>query len=494
MKTISRTICLLLSGFLAITLISCALSDSPAKGSSASVRIVFPDPAGARHDSRAIFGASGYLYARTIGGPPGDSGPAYGPYPVVGGVVVLSGFPAGTYSNIFILHTPKTLEGTTLTIGGESRTFEEAVALPDAEYLESVMNAGIDEGFNKLIDGYGSQAETGPITLNVGPNTVSLTLVPLCSTDSMVSLTRSGEAYTGSYGTATNRFIRLELANDPEDWSSVLFTIPRETVEPMLALWDSQGAAISDFAYDTGLGAYSLLTQAADFPLYLFLGSSSPESLSFSAADGSIDFVNPRLKSLTVNGMAVSPALADGVFDYAAIISSATEVALIDAVPVNPAHGITYDPSATINEIMQGQTRTTQITVTNPSFGSQLYNLAITREGVPDISVHLYATEWFSGSPLNVSYSPPSNSFSTSVLVRNDGSAPLTVSCSIASATANLFDIIPATAVIPVGNEVEMILSYTDTEMMTTRTATLAITSDDPDESPFMLTLSGWYC
>lgn len=491
MKKLVHAVSLLLQGMILFTLISCALSDTPAKGGSADIHVAFAGPKSARNGDRAVFGASGYLYARTIGGPPDEVRPAYGPFPVVAGVAELTGFLPGEYSTILILHTPTTLEGETLTFDGVSRPFEEVVALPDEEYLATVMDASPDEGFDLLIDGYGSEGETGPVTLVTGANSVSLVLVPLCSTNSRVTLVRSGERFSGSFGTAANRFIRLELDSNPSEWSSILFMVPQDTLNPSFTLWNNAGAPIANFAFDEDFRAYTSLRQANEFPLYLFVGSTSQEEIAFSAVDGSIAHVEPRLQSLTVNGLAVSPTFAPDVFSYSILLDSSTVSAEIEAVAVSPAQTVSFNPSSTISPLAYAVTRGVQITVLDALLGSVSYDLTVTRQGIPEIGVYWNAAGHGTGELMDISYYNPAPAFTKDITIENSGSAPLNVTCSISSATPSLFTLSASNAVILPGSSTVLALMYTDTVPLTTRTGTLLISSDDADESSFIVSLSG---
>lgn len=294
MKTFSRSLFILLLSILVVFLISCSLPDSPAKGGTATVRMNLSSPLFSSADARAVFGGYGYIYLRTMGGPRGASGPAYGPFPVVGGAAVITGIPAGAYSDILVLHSQKTLEGTSVTLDGVSVPFVQAISLPDSEFTERVMDTEDDEGFPALIDGYGSEGKSGPVTLRSGVNAISLTLVPMCASTSTVALTQSGTVFSGSFGNTAQRFIRLELASTPEGWETAKFTVSHTTVSPSLVLYDRNGLALSDFAFNSALGAYLSTVPISSFPLYLLVNLLPSGGLSFNAMNGTLDLITPQ--------------------------------------------------------------------------------------------------------------------------------------------------------------------------------------------------------
>lgn len=487
MKTFSRSLFPVLLSILVVFLISCSLLDSPAKGGTATVRMNLSSPLFSSADARAVFGGYGYIYLRTMGGPLGASGPAYGPFPVVGGAAVITGIPAGSYSDILVLHSQKTLEGTSVTLDGVSVPFVQAISLPDSEFTERVMDTEDDEGFPALIDGYGSEGKSGPVTLRSGVNAISLTLVPMCASTSTVELTQSGTVFSGSFGNTAQRFIRLELASTPEGWETAKFTVSHTTVNPALVLFDRNGSALSDFAFNSSLGAYLSTVPVSSFPLYLLVNLLPSGGLNFNVVNGSLDLITPRLQSLTVNGIAVSPALQDAVSTYMVTIPNTADTAVIQAVAVNPAHAVSYEPSETMSEMLEVEERTAQITVTNPTTAQiKAYNLTIQREENPTMVVIGQQT----GSSVSFNLIEPGTE-TKYVDVENTGAGKLIITCAITGEQRECFTVSPAGATIPPGGTQTFTVAYTGTYSPSPDEAELRMSNNDPDASDFYLNLSG---
>jgi len=493
MKTFSRSLFPLLLSVLVVFLISCSLPDSPAKGGTATVRMNLSSPLFSSADARAVFGGDGYIYLRTMGGPLGASGPAYGPFPVVGGAAVITGIPAGSYSDILVLHSQKTLEGTSVTLDGVSVPFTEAISLPDSEFTERVMDTEDDEGFPALIDGYGSEGKSGPVTLRSGVNAISLTLVPMCASTSTVELTQSGTVFSGSFGNTAQRFIRLELASNPDDWDTAQVTVSHSTVSPALVLYDRNSSALSDFAFNSSLGAYLSTVPISSFPLYLLVNLLPSGGLNFNVVNGSLDLITPRLQSLTVNGLAVSPALQDAVSVYSATIPNTEATAVIQASAVNSAHAVSYVPSATMSGIDVGDFRTAQVTVTNSATAqSKAYTLTIQREENPTMVVSVDTYPQTSGDYVSFNLSVPGTE-TKYVDVENTGAGKLVITCAITGNQRECFTVSPAGATIPPGETRTFTVAYTGASPSPDE-AELRMSNNDPVASDFYLNLSGMVC
>lgn len=472
--------------------VSCPLAVTPASGDKTTLIVRFSVPRAVESDSRAVLGPGGFLYIRTLGGPAGERGPAYGPYSLSGGTVTITDIPTGSYSNMVFLHSTSDLSGSKLTFDGTEMTFEQVTGLSDQEYIELVLNAGPDEGFSVLVDGLGSEGKTGPITIVPGPNEIALTLVPLYSMERVVAMNRIGSMYYGNYSREGNRFIRIDFVPDPEDWQSLQFNVSSEDPAASLVLYNRSGSVISGFSFDSDILAFSGTAPASDLPLYLYLGT-VPASVAFFAAEESMDLITPRLQALHVNSIAVSPAVSPTVFSYSVTVPKTDSSAIIEAAGVNPAYPIVYNPASTIPTLPFGATSVTMNVTNAATEQSQSYTLSIIREGDPNISVSLWGSPITSEYNVYMQVNGVATETSQPVTVENTGSGPLRITNAISGAGRDYFTILPAGATIPPSSSETFTLTFIYPGSYS-HYAQLTISSNDPDEPEFLLNLEGTNC
>ena len=465
--------------------VSCPLSVNPASGDRATLKVHFSVPRSMESGGRAVIGTGGFLYVRTLGGPVGDKGPAYGPYILSGGEVTITDIPTGTYSNMVFLHSVTDLSGSILTFNGVEMTFEDAVGLSDTAYTAEVLNAGPEEGFSALVDGLGSEGKTGTIRIRPGSNVIRVTLVPLYSMERVVAMHRAGSMYYGSYGSDGNRFIRIDLLPDPADWQSLRFNVSSENPAAPFVLYNRLGSIISGFSFNSGVLAYSALAPVSELPLYLYVGEVT-SSVAFFAGQESQDFMTPRLQALYVNSLEVTPPVS-------ATVPNTDSSANIQAFGVNPAHPVVYNPASTIPSLSFGTTSVT-MNVTNAATGqSQSYTLSITREEHPNISVSLWGSPVPSGQYVYMELYGTQTELSQTVTVENTGSGPLRMTNALSGSGSEHFTIVPAGATIPPSSSETFNLTFIYPGSFP-HYAQLTISSNDPDEPEFLLNLEGTYC
>lgn len=473
--------------------VSCPLAVTPASGDKTTLIVRFSVPRAVEPDSRAVLGPGGFLYIRTLGGPAGERGPAYGPYNLSGGTVTITDIPTGSYSNMVFLHSTSDLSGSKLTFDGTEMTFEQVTGLSDQEYIELVLNAGPDEGFSVLVDGLGSEGKTGPITIVPGPNEIALTLVPLYSMERVVAMNRIGSMYYGNYSREGNRFIRIDFVPDPEDWQSLQFNVSSEDPAASLVLYNRSGSVISGFSFDSDILAFSGTAPASDLPLYLYLGT-VPASVAFFAAEESMDLITPRLQALHVNSIAVSPAVSPTVFSYSVTVPNTDSSAIIEAAGVNPAYPIVYNPASTIPTLPFGATSVTMNVTNAATEQSQSYTLSIIREEDPNISVSIVGYgSVFSGQTLFLGEYPLGTETTRTITVNNTGLGPLRMTNALSGSGMEYYSIVPAGATLPPSTSEDFTLTFISPGSPPNY-AQLRISSNDPDESEFLLDLSDTYC
>lgn len=223
-----------IAAILVLLTLSCSMDLDPAKAGTTSVSFVI-GTGNPQSPGRAVAPGLGYLYIRTIGGPVGDKGPLYGPFPLASGsAFTTKDIPAGTYSSFGIIYATRPLEDRTANWNGSSRTFTELMRLPDEEFILFTDEGGESEepsGFELLVDGFVS----GELVQNViikkdKVNQLALTLVPVCG-DSRVafSATPGAIVYTeaGNPDALIRKYVKLEGIVVPTGYtlSNVVCTI-----------------------------------------------------------------------------------------------------------------------------------------------------------------------------------------------------------------------------------------------------------------------------
>ena len=156
--TMRKTYVCFATAIAVLCLASCSfVSLSPAKsgGSKAalslSLGMLQADASGTV--SRAIVQGGGYLYIRTIGGPTGNSGPFYGPYPVsAGGTFTTEDIPAGSYDMIGFFYSATALdESKSISVGGSTYTFRQLMSLDDSRFT-AIADSDSDSSGDSLGD------------------------------------------------------------------------------------------------------------------------------------------------------------------------------------------------------------------------------------------------------------------------------------------------------------------------------------------------------
>lgn len=223
---------------------SCYFGLEPAwkkTGGKTTFRVDF---SGASDSARAISDGTGYLYIRTVGGPTGDKGPAYGPYTVTtGGVFATTDIPAGTFEKFCILYSAIRLD----TLAG----FNEIFKLPDADFIAQAFTE--DNEFEQIISGSASGHIVENFTVQEGViNTIDAVLIPMTG-PLEVDLSASNVVSGLPVSEATvKKFIRLSNVNTAgnANLDTLVFTSTADTAYPAgllsrVRLYDSEGKYLS---------------------------------------------------------------------------------------------------------------------------------------------------------------------------------------------------------------------------------------------------------
>jgi hypothetical protein len=159
--------------------------------------------------SRAIVQGGGYLYIRTVGGPTGDSGPFYGPYPVSSGEnFSTTDLPAGTYTFMALYYSANKLDETkTLSFNGGTYTFRQIMQMSD-DVLMSKDTSISGTTFADLFGGEVSTGRTHEATLAAGSTTaLSATLIPVCGENNSIFAGNSGYALPSTSTTVKTFYV-----------------------------------------------------------------------------------------------------------------------------------------------------------------------------------------------------------------------------------------------------------------------------------------------
>ncbi len=180
---------------------------------------------------RAVAPGVNYIYLRTIGGPTGSRGPAYGPYQVAAipgqaAKLTITDLPAGDYSRLMVLCSTVPLDAETWIWNDTPWLFRDLMRVSDAEFLSLVQgNPGEFSVFDNHIGGRASAGELRSVRLLAGvPLRLQLTLRPVCGEATTAffvdpgSLTLSSvNEISGEADRLQRRYINFEGLSIPED-------------------------------------------------------------------------------------------------------------------------------------------------------------------------------------------------------------------------------------------------------------------------------------
>lgn len=232
---------------------------------------------------RAVAPGVNFIYLRTIGGPTGSKGPAYGPYqvPALPGQpakLTITDLPPGDYSRLMILCSTVPLDTEIWNWNGTSWLFRDLMRVSDAEFL-SLVQGNPDEFsvFDNHIEGRATAGELRSVRLLAGiPLRLQLTLRPVCGDATTAQVSFLSDTFSSTVDTGSSsrqlqrRFITLDNLDIPsgKEVRSLAFSFELTGVGKIsvrrIAAYDAAGTflgvqVVEDNVFD-GLPVEALLT------------------------------------------------------------------------------------------------------------------------------------------------------------------------------------------------------------------------------------------
>jgi len=267
---------------------SCSLGLEPFTGKQSDlpqVTIQFSQIASGadRSVSRAIVQGGGFLYIRTIGGPTGDKGPFYGPYPVsANSNFITTDIPAGQFSSMWILYSAEVLDGSyVIDYGVVGYPFTALMALPDSDFISFAgTNTPTSQNLGDFFAGRVSFGEKQNVTLQAGKTTnISMTLVPVTGTGTSININfADGANQIFDSPQLIKKFYKLDCTANPAAGpiktvhSALIFqTSPYANMLQKIDFYDRNGKLLS---YTTSGGptlvsGMTYILEVASFPSIL---------------------------------------------------------------------------------------------------------------------------------------------------------------------------------------------------------------------------------
>jgi hypothetical protein len=282
---------------------SCSLGMEPfsgKQGDAPTVLIQFSQVASGtdRSISRAIVQGDGFLYIRTLGGPTGDKGPFYGPYPVSAHTdFSTTDIPAGDYSSIMLLYSSVVLDGSyAILYNGISYSFTSLMALPDSDFRSFAgTSTQTSQDLGNFFNGRVSYGEKQSVTLKAGKTTnISMTLFPVTGVLTSISSPLAGYSFP-SITPLTKVFYKVDGMTVLPMYilDSVTCTITSSTgILQKVDFYDMDGkllnstrtgpSLISGYTYTLdGPSSPSLVFGMGNIAMYLYLEYSGPLNATF---------------------------------------------------------------------------------------------------------------------------------------------------------------------------------------------------------------------
>ncbi len=260
------SICLALTCSILACFSGCGLrlfGDLPAWPGQATIEIALPDYP---EDSGRAVAPGGRLYIRAIGGPDYSFKTLVGPLVPKNGTVSVTSFPPGNYTNLLILHSIRTHDTELLTYLGQ----------PDNQLLADLAKPEGNRALDELVNGYGSAAQTGPTTITPGTNTITRTLVPVCSTGFMINMVyndtndeANGEIDIDFAGSSVRRFLSLRFNDIPDTWAEMLISLETPGT-PQMYVFNASGKPLGPLTHVSD-GFWNIPVKANENQLYVFL-------------------------------------------------------------------------------------------------------------------------------------------------------------------------------------------------------------------------------
>lgn len=260
------SICLALTCSILACFSGCGLrlfGDLPAWPGQATIEIALPDYP--ENNGRAV-APGGRLYIRAIGGPDYSFKALVGPLVPKNGKVSVSSYPPGKYTNLLIIHSILVNDAELATYLGQ----------PDSLLLADLILPEGSRALDELVNGYGSAALTGPVTITPGPNTITRTLVPVCSTGFMIDMVyndtndeANGEIEIDFSGSSLRRFLSLRFTDIPDTWAEMLINLETPGT-PQMYIFNASGKPLGPLTHVTD-GFWNIPVKANENQLYVFL-------------------------------------------------------------------------------------------------------------------------------------------------------------------------------------------------------------------------------
>jgi len=250
---------------------SCSLGLEPFTGKQSDlpqVTIQFSQIASGadRSVSRAIVQGGGFLYIRTIGGPTGDKGPFYGPYPVsANSNFITTDIPAGQYTSMFILYSGEVLDGSyVIDYGVVGYPFTALMSLPDSDFISFAgTNTPTSQNLGDFFAGRVSFGEKQNVTLQAGKTTnISMTLVPVTGSATDKQLPVGAPNLTFYSPTLIKKFYRINGVDQFLGSSSIYCAIAIPVPQKVF-FYDGNGKILNCTTSVTGSGTTYVLDAAS---------------------------------------------------------------------------------------------------------------------------------------------------------------------------------------------------------------------------------------
>lgn len=300
----------LLFAAVSLFMFSCTFGMQPAWKTGAGTTVSMNLAMSASEAGRAIAPGTVYVYIRTVGGPVGETGPFYGPYPVsqLSSKFTTTDIPAGTYEGIGVLVANEPLEGRSVydEENNTELTFAQLMSAPD-DLFKVYSDSEGDSLFDQMVAGYASGHFFDAVTITAGvENTLSATLLPMMSYETVISAEYPYPAYlpipaSGQRGRQYLMINNIDSTHDRLVIEGYTESNPAATIS-VFGLYSAAGKLLSLTPINQAAGntSWELPFTAGADQLYLFIDYTGMLSLSVTSKKAAGGPVEPG-NTMTVN-------------------------------------------------------------------------------------------------------------------------------------------------------------------------------------------------
>jgi hypothetical protein len=407
--------------------------------------------------------------------------------------------PVGTFTTLSSVSTLSNLVlgGGSLSPAFASGTLAYASSVPFTTTSVTVTPTASQGGSTIRVNGVvvasGGTSAAIPLTVGSG-NVVSVAVTApdgVTVSNYTVTVTRRADSRLTnlalSQGTLAPAFASGTLAYT----ATVAFDVAQITLTPTL----------SDLAASVTVNGSATVSGTASAPVNLSVGANAiPVIVTATDATTTTYTVtltrraDPSLASLTLSEGTLDPVFAPGTTAYSASVPGTTSEVLVNPVTSDPSATVTVNGSspATPVPLALGANVIAVVVTGADGIATRAYTVTVTRTS-PEIDVRQGAASLTGGSSsIFLGTASPGTSRSVELRVHNLGQVPLTgLGVSIVGGDEGDFsaDLGGVDEVAP-GADVPLTVTFTPTVAIL-RSSSLEITSDDADENPFVIELTG---